>query len=140
MLHPGPCSSVGMRRGTDRQTHRRPWPIYISPRLCLTRNVTRHRASTSMYSLTFRVNCKSANSAQLGGIPYHSPKLHLGPCNSVGMRPWADTQTSTNFNTSLSNDIHRFISFYTTVKLCFCQCSIKNNLLTYLQTDRHRRA
>jgi len=128
MLHPGPCSSVGMRRGTDRQTHRRPWPIYISPRLCLTRNVTRHRASTSMYSLTFRVNCKSANSAQLGGIPYHSPKLHLGPCNNVGMRPWADTQTSTN-------------SFYTTVKLCFCQCSIKNNLLTYLltylQTDRH---
>jgi len=29
------------------QTHRRRWPIYISPRLCLTRNVTRHRASTS---------------------------------------------------------------------------------------------
>jgi len=21
-LHPGPCSNVGMRRGTDRQTHR----------------------------------------------------------------------------------------------------------------------
>ena len=27
------------------------------------------------------------NSAQLGGSPYHSPKLHPGPCNSVGMRP-----------------------------------------------------
>ena len=27
------------------------------------------------------------NSAQLGGIPYHSPKLHPGPCNSAGMRP-----------------------------------------------------
>jgi len=27
-LHPGPCSSVRMRRGTDRQTHRRPRPIY----------------------------------------------------------------------------------------------------------------
>jgi len=27
------------------------------------------------------------NSAQLGGIPYHSPKLHLGPCSSVGVRP-----------------------------------------------------
>ena len=38
-LHPGPCSSVEMRRGIDRQTHRRPWPIYISPRLRLTRNV-----------------------------------------------------------------------------------------------------
>jgi len=24
--------------------------------------------------------------AQLEGMPYHSPKLHLGPCNSVGMR------------------------------------------------------
>jgi len=26
-------------RQTDRQTHRRPWPLYISPRLCLTRKV-----------------------------------------------------------------------------------------------------
>jgi len=34
------CSSVGMQRVTDRQTRRRPWPIYISPRLCLVRNVT----------------------------------------------------------------------------------------------------
>jgi len=37
------------------------------------------------------------NSEQLGGIPYHSPKLHPGPCSSVGMRPrtvWhTDTQT-----------------------------------------------
>jgi len=38
-LHPGLCSSVGMRRGTDRQTHKRPFPIYISPRLPLTRSV-----------------------------------------------------------------------------------------------------
>jgi len=33
------------------------------------------------------------NSAQLGGIPYHSPKLHRGPCNSVGTRPRTDRQT-----------------------------------------------
>ena len=43
-LHPGPCSSVGVMQGTDRQTHRhthrRPWPLYISCRLRLTRNVT----------------------------------------------------------------------------------------------------
>jgi len=31
------------------------------------------------------------NSAQLRGIPYHSPKLHPGLCNSVGM--WLQTQT-----------------------------------------------
>ena len=35
-LHPDPCSSVGMRRRTDR----RAWLIYISLRVELTRNVT----------------------------------------------------------------------------------------------------
>ena len=33
------------------------------------------------------------NSAQLGGIPYHSPKLHPGPCNSMGMRQRTDRHT-----------------------------------------------
>jgi len=28
-------------------------------------------------------------------LHYHSPKLHPGPCNSVGMRPRTDTQTNT---------------------------------------------
>jgi len=31
--------------------------------------------------------------AQLGGIPYQSPKLHRGPCSSVDVRPWTDRQT-----------------------------------------------
>jgi len=35
------------------------------------------------------------NSAQLGGIPYHSPKLHPGLCSSVGMRPRTDVHTQT---------------------------------------------
>ena len=38
-------------------------------------------------------------SAQLGDIPYHSPKLHPGPCNSVDMRPRTDTQTDTHTDT-----------------------------------------
>jgi len=40
-LHPGPCRSDGMRRGTDRHTdrHRRAWAIYISRRLRFTPNV-----------------------------------------------------------------------------------------------------
>jgi len=33
------------------------------------------------------------NSAQLGGSLYHAPKLHPGPCSSVGVRPRTDTQT-----------------------------------------------
>ena len=33
------------------------------------------------------------NSAQLGDIPYHSPKWHPGPCSSVGTRLLSDTQT-----------------------------------------------
>jgi len=67
--------------------------------------ITRHRASRNMYSLTLRVrvmlpqqrnpctDCKSAQ--QLGGIPYHSAKLHPGPCYSVGMGPRTDRQTGT---------------------------------------------
>ena len=38
-------------------------------------------------------NANPPNSAQLGGIPYHSPKLHPGSCNSVGMRPRTDRHT-----------------------------------------------
>ena len=53
-LQPGPCSSVGMRRGTDKQTHRRPWPIYISPRLCLTRNVMKVNCHVTKLSLLLR--------------------------------------------------------------------------------------
>jgi len=52
-----------------------------------------------MYSLTVRVRrfnetrasiVNPPNSAQLGGIPYHSPKLHPGPCSSVGIQPRTD--------------------------------------------------
>jgi len=45
-LHPGLCSSVGMQRVTDRQTHRRPWPIYILPQLRLTWNVISYLSTT----------------------------------------------------------------------------------------------
>jgi len=44
-LHPGSCNGVGMQRGTDRHTdththaHADSRGQYISPRLCLTRNV-----------------------------------------------------------------------------------------------------
>jgi len=40
MLHPGPCSSVGMRWGTDRQTHRRPWPIHITQNVIIPLSVS----------------------------------------------------------------------------------------------------
>jgi len=35
------------------------------------------------------------NIAQLGGSLYHAPKLHPGPCSSVGVWPRTDTQTDT---------------------------------------------
>jgi len=44
-----------MRRGTDRLTHRRPWPIYISPRLRLTRNVTSGTLEEQV-AITFRLS------------------------------------------------------------------------------------
>jgi len=40
-----------------------------------------------MCSLLLLLLLNPPNSAHLGGIPYHVPKLHPGPCNSVGMRP-----------------------------------------------------
>jgi len=36
------------------------------------------------------------SSAQLGGSPYHSPKLHPGPCSSVDVRPRTHTHTQTD--------------------------------------------
>jgi len=44
--------------------------------------------------------------AQLGGTPYHSPKLHLGPCSSAGMRRGTDTQaavTTVHFVSSMTH-------------------------------------
>jgi len=38
---------------------------------------------------------KSAQQCTTRGHPYHSPKLHPGPCSSVGMRRWTDTHTQT---------------------------------------------
>jgi len=35
------------------------------------------------------------NCAQLQGTPYHSPKLHLVPCSSVGMQRETDRHTDT---------------------------------------------
>jgi len=65
---------------------------------------TRHRASTrTRWLFAFGLCCHSneipkpianlPNSAQLGGPPYHSPKLHQDPCSSGGMRRGRDTQT-----------------------------------------------
>ena len=36
------------------------------------------------------------NSAQLGGSLCHAPKLHPGPCSSVGVRPRTDRHTHTD--------------------------------------------
>jgi len=41
------------------------------------------------------------NSAQLGGIPNHSPKLHLGRCNSIGMWLWTDKHTDRQTHTQM---------------------------------------
>jgi len=45
------------------------------------------------------------NSAQLGGTPYHSPKLHPVPCSSVGMRRGTDTQTHRQTHTDTQTHV-----------------------------------
>ena len=39
------------------------------------------------------------NTAQLEGSLYHAPKLHPGPCSSVGVRPRTDRHTHTHAET-----------------------------------------
>jgi len=43
-----------------------------------------------------------SNSAQLEGTPYHSPKLHPGPCSNVGMRRGTDTHRDTQTQTAVA--------------------------------------
>ena len=67
------------------------------------RTMSSYRGMDASLELEFALCCHSnatrapianpPNSAQLGGIPYHSPNLHPGPCDSVGMRPRTDRQT-----------------------------------------------
>jgi len=62
---------------------------------------TWHTARTEHWYFVFALCCHNnenhapipnlSSSAQLGGTPYHSPKLHPGPCGSVGM--WRATDT-----------------------------------------------
>jgi len=74
------------------------------------------------FSLCCRSNATRApivnppNSAQLGGIPYHSFKLHPGPCNSVGMRSRTDRHTDRQTNTQTRVTTIRFASSTTHAK------------------------
>jgi len=53
------------------------------------------------------------NSAQLEDFLYHSPKLHPGLCNSVGMRPRTDTQTDTQTDRHTdARDYNTFLVVY----------------------------
>ena len=62
-----------------------------------------YRGMDASLYLGFALSCHSnparaqianpPNSAQLGGNLYHAPKLHPGPCSSVGVRPRTDTHT-----------------------------------------------
>ena len=65
------------------------------------------------------------NSAQLGGIPYHSPKLHPGPCNSVGIRPQTGTQSDTHTQTRVTT-----IRFALSTTRAKCNNVMSNNDVT----------
>ena len=68
----GSVQQCGNAASDSRQTHRRPWPIYISPRLRLTRNVTRRdrtmksQAAYRLPWLSVSSNCRKGPTAQNG--------------------------------------------------------------------------
>jgi len=55
------------------------------------------------------------NSAQLGGSLYHDPKLHPGPCSSVGV--WPRTDTHTDNRHSDARDHNTFCVVYDSRKM-----------------------
>jgi len=67
---------------------------------------TRHRASTEHWYFVFPLCCHNnetcapipylPSGAQLEDTPYRSPKLHPGPCSSVGMWQGTDTVRQTH--------------------------------------------
>ena len=82
--------------------------------LCQPQMTTRHRRSTSTrWHFAFGLCCHSnetqasianpPNSAQLGGTPYHSPKLHQGLSSSVGMWPQTDMRMQTDTQMRMTN-------------------------------------
>jgi len=93
-LHPGPCSSVGMPRGrgrqthrqTDRHTHRRRWPPYISRRLQLTRN-------DNLYFTDIRQQKKRENVINTI-TPIYGWEVELLECQSGSVRIFLFTDSS----------------------------------------------
>jgi len=58
------------------------------------------RISNGCHSNAIRApTANPPSNAQLGGIPYHSPKLHRGPCNSVNKHTHTNTHRETHRQT-----------------------------------------
>ena len=78
------------------------------------------------------------NSAQLGDSLYHAPKLHPGPCISVGVRPWTDRHTDIRTQTAVTT-IH-FASSTTHAKCNeHIDKSYKNNTADSASADHYAR-
>jgi len=118
------------------ETHMIAYRIYRWYRL------TGHRASTSIrWHFAFAMCCHSnaarapianpPNTAQLWGTPYHSNKLHLGPCSSVGMRPRTDRHTDRR-TWSLTIYISRRLRLTRNVLYFYLFINTKNKLLKWI--------
>jgi len=102
---PGHCSNVENTRAQS--LARQPRPLAIYGAQCSERlrhpPVTNQQHARTPHKRGFALCCHSnatgapianpLSSAQLGGSLHHAPKLHLGPCSSVGVQPRRDTQT-----------------------------------------------
>jgi len=83
---------------------------------------------------------KPPNSAQLVHIPYHSPKLHPGPCNSVGMWLRTDTDRHTDTQTRVttiyftSSTTHAKCNKFLTALPCNMKVAFHRQLYTWYTT------
>jgi len=84
---------------------------------CLLANIS-HSRYVAIAMQTRAPIANLPNSAQLGGIPYHSLKLHPGSFSSVGMRPRTDRQTQTDRQTHTHTDARDHNTFRVVYDSC----------------------
>ena len=87
-LHPGPCNSVGMRRGTGRQTQRRPC---LKLSILSTKYTTQHHIANSftVYSAGFNFTHRPSWEKLFTILPWMGPALYCWNawCGKLIIRP-----------------------------------------------------
>ena len=114
---------VARDRQRDTQTHRRPWPIYISPRLRLTRNATTLRAK-KVHIFIFRITlCQKLTDFNAFSVLnpekiWHQQLVHL-PTSPVYCSQFTLGNPKTTFFNSIIHTYFRLFTLFQNKTNCY---------------------